>query len=119
MKNYVEVLVIGASLIVWMFAWCAPICGIVLVQAVRIKFLGSNFTKSALRGVDSAVNSIVPGIIYNITVAPLKSYLSTLSGIKESLQNEKEATVAAMKDRENAKFHAAEASKHLERSKTT
>ena len=100
LKNYIEIVVILSTLVLWMWAWCAPICGIVLVQAIRIKFLGSNFTKAALRGVDLAISNVLPGFIYNMTVQPLKNYMSTLSGVKESLQNEKEANEAATKDKE-------------------
>lgn len=88
-KNYIEVTVVLLSTVSWTFSWCAPICSIVLVQAVRIKFMGSNFTKKAFRGIDSAINSVMPSLLYLITVQPLKNYLSTLSGVKESLENEK------------------------------
>jgi len=84
-KNYIEVIIICTSLLSWMWAWCAPICGIVLIQALRIKFLGSNFTKEALRGIDGAVLSVMPDMIYNATVTPLKNWLSTLAGVKESI----------------------------------
>lgn len=52
MKNYVEVALIASTSLVWMMSWCAPICGIVLFQAIRIKFMGSNFTKQALKDSD-------------------------------------------------------------------
>ena len=100
LKNYIEIVVILSTLVLWMWAWCAPICGIVLVQAIRIKFLGSNFTKAALRGVDLAISNVLPGFIYSLTIKPLKNYMSTLSGVKESLQNEKDANEAATKDKE-------------------
>jgi len=67
-KNYIEVTVVLLSTVSWTFSWCAPICSIVLVQAVRIKFMGSNFTKKAFRGIDSAINSVMPSLLYLITV---------------------------------------------------
>ena len=51
-KNYIEVLLVPVSLVAWMSAWCAPILGVILVQCIRIKFLGSNFTRAVLRGID-------------------------------------------------------------------
>ena len=51
-KNYVEVLIVPVSLVMWMVSWCAPVLGIMLVQYVRIKFMGSAYTKLALIGVD-------------------------------------------------------------------
>ena len=54
-KNYMEVLIVPFSLVAWMFSLCAPVVGIILVQYVRIKFMGSAFTKRALVGIDGAL----------------------------------------------------------------
>jgi len=45
MKNYIEVIMVPLSIFSWIYGWCAPVLGIILVQLVRIKYLGSNFTK--------------------------------------------------------------------------
>ena len=45
MKNYIEVIMVPLSIVSWIYGWCAPVLGIILVQLVRIKYLGSNFTK--------------------------------------------------------------------------
>jgi hypothetical protein len=31
LKNYIEVLIVPLSLVVWYFSWCAPIVGIVML----------------------------------------------------------------------------------------
>ena len=54
-KNYVEVLIVPVSMVGWLFSWCAPVLGIILVQYVRIKFMGSAFTKKAMNGIDSVL----------------------------------------------------------------
>lgn len=72
-KNYIEVGVITLTVVVWMAAWCAPICGIVLIQALRIKFMGSNFTKKALASMDQMINLALPDFLYQCTVRPIKS----------------------------------------------
>ena len=78
---------VGLSFVAWTFGWCAPICAIVLGQAVRIKFMGSNFTRKAMQDADSALKTALPEFLYNITVGPIKNYLCNLSGIKEALEN--------------------------------
>ena len=45
MKNYIEVIMVPLSIVSWIYGWCAPVLGIILVQLIRIKYLGSNFTK--------------------------------------------------------------------------
>ncbi len=55
LKNYIEVLIVPLSFVVWYFSWCAPIIGIILLQAMRIKYLGSNFTKTVLRSLDAKI----------------------------------------------------------------
>lgn len=87
-KNYIEVLIVPFSMVAWMFGWCAPVLGIILMQYIRIKFMGSAFTKHALSGIDGFIQSIMPGFLYNLTMTPLKQFLSTLSGIKECLAAE-------------------------------
>ena len=51
--------------------------------------MGSNFTRKALRDADAFMNMLMPGFIYNMTLDPLKGYLSNMSGIKEALENDK------------------------------
>ena len=89
LKSYVEVLIVPVSMVAWLFSWCAPVLGIILVQYLRIKFMGSAFTKKAMSGVDACLKSVMPGFLYDITLTPLKNFCSTLSGIKECLENEK------------------------------
>ena len=84
-KNYVEVLIVPVSMVGWLFSWCAPVLSIILVQYLRIKFMGSAFTKKAMFGVDSVLQSAMPGFLYSVTMTPLKNFCSTLSGIKECL----------------------------------
>jgi hypothetical protein len=83
-----EVLIVTLSLVVWYFSWCAPIMGIILLQAMRIKYLGSNFTKSVLRSLDSRLQKALPAFFYECTIGPAKRWCSGLAGIKESLENE-------------------------------
>ena len=91
LKNYTEVLIVAVSLVMWMWSWCAPVLGIILVQYIRIKFLGSAYTRLALTGCDEQVKSLMPEFLYRMTMTPFKNFLSGLSGVKECLENEKEA----------------------------
>ena len=88
LKSYIEVLLVPVTLIAWMFGWCAPIIGVILVQSVRIKFLSNSFTKNACRGYDSALQQFLPALVYTGIVSPIKSFLCSLSGIKESIDQE-------------------------------
>lgn len=87
-KNYMEVTIVMMSFVVWYWSWCAPIIGIILVQAMRIKFLGSNFTKTVLRSMDGKLQASMPAVVYSWTAGPIKNWCSNLAGIKESLENE-------------------------------
>ena len=64
-KNYTELVVVGSSLLLWTVGWCAPICGVILAQAIRIKFLNNSFTKEALKGIDAIIKSCMPGFVYD------------------------------------------------------
>ena len=88
LKNYVEIALVPVSLCGWTLAWCAPVLGIILVQAIRIKYLGSFFTKKALIDCDEKLLNYLPGFIYESVVTRTKVFLSGLSGVKESLENE-------------------------------
>ena len=90
LKCYIEVLIVPVSMVAWLFSWCAPVLSIILVQYLRIKFMGSAFTKKAMSGIDACLKSLMPGFLYDITLTPLKKFCSTLSGIKECLENEQD-----------------------------
>lgn len=92
-KNYVEVLLVPISMVMWIWAWGAPVLGIILVQCVRIKYLGSHFTKTALINIDEQIKNILPEILYSMTMSPTKRFLKSLSGVKESLEQEAEADI--------------------------
>ena len=85
-KNMLEVILIFSTLIMWTMGWCAPICGIVLAQALRIKFMGSHFTKSSFAHIDKTLHSLLPSIVYKMIVELIKNQLSQLSGINEPLE---------------------------------
>ena len=86
LKNYLEVFLIPVSAVGWMFGWCAPVLGIILIQAIRIKWLGSFFTKKVLVGIDGMLESALPEFLYNTVVVTIKNYLCNLAGVKESFQ---------------------------------
>ena len=84
-KNYIEVCLVPLALVAWIFSWCAPVLGIILVQAIRIKYLGSNFTRKVLKSLDGQLAKVLPGFVYTNVVVPTKNFLSSLSGVKEAL----------------------------------
>ena len=86
LKNYFEVILLPVSAVGWMFGWCAPVLGIILVQAIRIKWLGSFYTKRVLVGIDLMLESVLPEFLYDNVVVFIKGYLCNLAGVKESLQ---------------------------------
>ena len=92
-----EILLVPLSLFAWMLGWCAPITGVILVQALRIKYLGSNFTRKAMVGIDRWLQANLPGFVYDTVCSPVKNFLSNMAGVKEALKNENEAT-KQMKD---------------------
>ena len=90
-KNYIEVCLVPVSFVGWMFNWCAPIIGIVLVQAVRVKYLGSHYTRSCMTNIDLALQTGLPDALYSGVVAPIKGMMCNMSGVKEQLAQEEEA----------------------------
>ena len=74
------------SAVGWMFGWCAPVLGIILIQAIRIKWLGSFYTKKVMMGVDDILQITLPEFLYDNVVLTIKNYLCNLAGVKESFQ---------------------------------
>ena len=89
-KNYIEVILVPVSFFGWLFNWCAPIIGIILMQAIRVKYLGSHFTRTCMANCDLAMQDLLPEFLYSVVVAPIKSFLCGLSGVKEQLAHEAE-----------------------------
>ena len=90
-KNYMEITLVPVSAFAWLQGWCAPVLVIILVQALRIKFMGSNFTRRVMYGADAWLKKIMPAMFYSVFVRPAKSFLSGMAGVKEALENEKTA----------------------------
>ena len=88
MKNYIEVLLIPVSLFGWLVSFCAPILGIILVQFLRIKYLGNWFTRTSLKRVDDCIQACMPEVLYSLFLAPIKRFLCNLAGVKETIENE-------------------------------
>ena len=86
LKNYCEVFLLPVSAVGWMFGWCAPVLGIILIQAIRIKWLGSFYTKKVMVGVDDILQITLPEFLYDNVVLMIKNYLCNLAGVKESFQ---------------------------------